>query len=103
MPAPNMTSSLTPKIGGKVSEDRRMTLQSFNNLIGQMVPMNNTDLCPQAGQMANPTTFTNEIMPDLSCPGSKFGGKRRRTTRRNKRRNKSRNRKIKRHVKTRRH
>jgi hypothetical protein len=25
------------------------------------------DLSPQSGQMANPNTFNNNIMPDLSC------------------------------------
>jgi hypothetical protein len=61
------------KIGGPVAEDRRMTLQAFNTLIKQMVPIQG-DLCPQKGQMSNP--FNNQIMPDLSCPGLKFGGRR---------------------------
>lgn len=61
------------KIGGPVAEDRRMTLQAFNTLIEQMVPIQG-DLCPQKGQMSNP--FNNQIMPDLSCPGLKFGGRR---------------------------
>jgi hypothetical protein len=61
------------KIGGKVSEDRRMTLNAFNQLIQLMVPLSG-NLCPPSGKMANP--FNNEIMPDLSCPASKFGGKR---------------------------
>jgi hypothetical protein len=64
------------KIGGEVAEDRRMTKQAFDSLIQQMVPLEGK-LCPQKGQMANP--FNNSIMPDLSCPGSKFGGKNRRT------------------------
>jgi hypothetical protein len=61
--------------GGSVAEDRRMTLQAFNTLIKQMVPITG-DLCPLSGQMFNP--FNNQIMPDLSCPGLKinFGGRR---------------------------
>jgi hypothetical protein len=39
-----------------------------------MVPLQG-NLCPQKGQMSNP--FNNQVMPDLSCPGAKFGGKRR--------------------------
>jgi hypothetical protein len=66
------------KIGGEIAEDRRMTVQAFNTLIQQMVPLQG-NLCPQKGQMLNP--FNNQIMPDLSCPGAKFGGKRK--TRRN--------------------
>ena len=61
--------------GGPVAEDRRMTLQAFNTLIQQMVPIQG-DLCPLSGKMFNP--FNNQIMPDLSCPGLKinFGGRR---------------------------
>ena len=59
------------KIGGPVAEDRRMTAQAFNSLIQQMVPLTG-DLSPQSGQMANPNTFTNNIMPDLSCSLSTF-------------------------------
>jgi hypothetical protein len=71
------------KIGGAVSQDRRMTLNAFNQLIESMVPLNG-NLCPQTGQMANP--FNNQIMSDLSCPGSKFGGGkyRKKTNRKNK-------------------
>lgn len=70
-------SKLTPskpsvKIGGEVAEDRRMTMQAFNTLIQQMVPLQG-NLCPQKGQIVNP--FNNQIMPDLSCPGAKFGGR----------------------------
>ena len=63
----------TPKIGGQVSEDKRMTMQAFNSLIKQMVTLQG-NLCPQKGQIVNP--FNNQIMPGLSCPGAKFGGKR---------------------------
>jgi hypothetical protein len=88
-------SRLTPskpvmKIGGEVAEDRRMTMQAFNTLIQQMTPLQG-NLCPQRGQIVNP--FNNQIMPDLSCPGLKFGGKRgkKRTQKRKKNgRNKSR-------------
>jgi len=59
------------KIGGEVAEDRRMTKTAFDVLIQQMVPLQG-DLCPQKGQMSNP--FNSDIMPDLSCPGNKFGG-----------------------------
>ena len=74
---PTMPTMPTMKIGGKVSEDRRMTGDAFNLLINQMVPLTG-NLCPQSGTMANP--FNNQIMPDLSCPGAKFGGRRRRRT-----------------------
>jgi hypothetical protein len=63
------------KIGGEIAEDRKMTKQAFDTLIQQMVPLQG-NLCPQKGQMSTP--FNNQIMPDLSCPGAKFGGKRRR-------------------------
>ena len=49
-----------------------MTKQAFDTLIQQMVTLQG-NLCPQRGQMSNP--FNNQIMPDLSCPGLKFGGK----------------------------
>jgi hypothetical protein len=67
------TSKSIFKIGGEVAEDRRMTKEAFNSLIQQMVPLQG-DLCPQKGKMANP--FNNNIMPDLSCPGLKMGGRR---------------------------
>jgi hypothetical protein len=51
-----------------------MTSQAFNSLVQKMVPIQG-DLCPLKGEMFNP--FNNQIMPDLSCPGSKFGGRRR--------------------------
>jgi len=75
------------KIGGEVAEDRRMTQQAFDTLISKMVPLQG-DLCPQKGEMADP--FNTQAAPDLSCPGLKFGGRRRRTrrtrkTRKNKR------------------
>ena len=54
------------KIGGEIAEDRRMTKNAFDLLIQEMIPLQ--------GDLFNP--FTNNIMPDLSCPGSKFGGKR---------------------------
>jgi hypothetical protein len=68
MPKPSI------KIGGEIAEDRRMTMQAFNSLIQQMAPIQG-NLCPQSGQIINP--FNNQIMPDLSCPGLKLGGKRR--------------------------
>jgi hypothetical protein len=68
-----------PKFGGPVAEDIRMTLQAFNQLIQEMVPLQG-ELCPLKGKMVNP--FNNQTMPDLSCPGLKFGGKRRHTKRR---------------------
>jgi hypothetical protein len=68
-----------PKFGGPVAEDTRMTLQAFNKLIEEMTPLTG-DLCPLQGKMVIP--FTDEMMPDLSCPGLKFGGKRRNTKRR---------------------
>ena len=66
------TSSPVAKIGGEVAEDRKMTKQAFDTLIQQMVTLQG-NLCPQKGQMSNP--FNNQIMPDLSCPSLKFGGK----------------------------
>lgn len=87
-PSTSITSSVpsisipSVKIGGAIAEDRRMTTPAFNSLIQQMVPLSG-NLCPQNGKMTNP--FNNVIMPDLSCPGSKFGGKRK-----NKKSNKSR-------------
>ena len=85
--------------GGSVAEDRRMTFEAFNTLIRAMVPLTG-NLCPQKPQtpsaMVDP--FNAKIMPDLSCPGMKFGGKRKRLFRtrknsRTKRRNTRRNRK----------
>jgi hypothetical protein len=55
-----------------------MTTQAFNALIQQMVPIQG-DLCPQSGKMFNP--FNNQVMPDLSCPGLKIGGKSKLNTR----------------------
>jgi len=69
---PKFTPPSMPKLGGPIAEDRRMTLQAFNTLIQQMVPLSG-DLCPQQGKMVDP--FNNSVMPDLSCPGAKFGGK----------------------------
>lgn len=60
-------------IGGKVAEDIRMTLQSFQLLVQNMKPLQG-NLCPQNG-IINPNPFNNQIMPDLSCSGIKFGGK----------------------------
>jgi len=60
------------KIGGEVAEDRKMTKQAFDTLIQQMVQLQG-NLCPQKGQILNP--FNNQIMPDLSCPDIKLGGK----------------------------
>ena len=62
------------KIGGSVAEDKRMTSKAFNTLVQQMVPLSG-NLCPTKGQMASP--FDNDMMPDLSCPMSAVGGKRR--------------------------
>jgi hypothetical protein len=74
-----------PKIGGPVAEDRRMTATAFNTLIEQMIPLSD-NLCPQQGKTVNP--FNNQIMPDLSCPGAKFGGKRNNKSKNKKSRNK---------------
>jgi hypothetical protein len=83
-PAVKIPAIPSVKLGGAIAEDRRMTKDAFNSLVKQMVPLNG-NLCPQSGTMANP--FNDQIMPDLSCPGSKFGGRRR--TRRYKKSNKS--------------
>jgi hypothetical protein len=71
------------KIGGEVAEDRRMTKDAFNSLIQEMSILEG-NLCPLKGKISNP--FTNSIMPDLSCPGLKLGGKRTRKHIRTKRR-----------------
>jgi hypothetical protein len=59
------------KIGGEVSEDIKMTNESFNALVQQMVPLQG-NLCPLKGKIVNP--FDNQVMPNLGCPGIKFGG-----------------------------
>ena len=84
MPSTPTMKMPTVKIGGAIAEDRRMSKDAFNSLINQMVTLTG-NLCPQSGTMANP--FNNQIMPDLSCPGAKFGGRRR--TRRYKKSKKS--------------
>ena len=72
MPQQTSLNKFTPKIGGPVSEDRRMTKEAFDLLVQQMEPLQG-NLCPQKGKVSNP--FNTQIMPDLSCPGAKFGGK----------------------------
>lgn len=74
------------KIGGKVAEDRRMTQQAFDTLISKMASLEG-DLCPQKGQIVNP--FNTQAAPDLSCPGFKFGGRRRTRKSRTKRHKKN--------------
>jgi hypothetical protein len=71
---PSFVKMPSMKIGGSVAEDKRMTADAFNILVQQMVPLSG-NLCPAKGQMASP--FNNKIMPDLSCPVSQVGGKRR--------------------------
>jgi hypothetical protein len=51
-----------------------MTKEAFDSLIQQMVPLQG-DLCPQNGTIVNP--FNDQMMPDLSCPSLKFGGRKR--------------------------
>jgi hypothetical protein len=68
-----MASKPNIKIGGEVAEDSRMTMQAFNSLVQQMVPLQG-NLCPQKGTIIDP--FNNQLMPDLSCPATKIGGKR---------------------------
>jgi hypothetical protein len=53
------------------------------------------NLCPQSGTMANP--FNNQLMPDLSCIGTKIGGRKTRRYKNNK--NKEKNKKSKKHRK----
>ena len=67
----NTISKLT-KIGGEVAEDRRVTNQAFNTLVQKMVPLQQDNLSPLQGEIVNP--FNNDIMPNLSCPGTKFTG-----------------------------
>jgi hypothetical protein len=74
--------------GGPIAEDIRMTLQAFNTLIQQMVPIQG-ELCPQNGKIFNP--FNNQTMPDLSCPGLKIGGRRKLKTRKLKKRKSKKN------------
>jgi hypothetical protein len=71
-PQKTSQNKFIPKIGGLISEDRRMTKEAFNLLVQQMEPLQG-NLCPQKGKVSNP--FNAQIMPDLSCPGAKFGGK----------------------------
>lgn len=59
--------------GGKVAEDIRMTPQAYNVLISKMIPITG-QLSPVKGQMSEP--FDEKVMPELSCPGLKFGGRR---------------------------
>ena len=58
--------------GGKVAEDIRMTPYAYNTLISKMIEITG-QLSPVKGQMADP--FDERVMPDLSCPGLKFGGR----------------------------
>jgi hypothetical protein len=88
--AQGVTQPQKKMFGGPVAEDVRMTSSAFNSLIQQMVQIQG-DLCPLKGKMFSP--FDNQIMPDLSCPGSKisFGGKYKRKSKKNKsKKNKSR-------------
>ena len=87
----------TIKIGGKVLEDVRMTPQAYNILISKMIPITG-QLSPEKGQMADP--FDEKVMPELSCPGLKFGG---RNIRRNKNRKTRKTRKIRKQKKSKRH
>ena len=86
MPTTSTRMSMpTMKIGGPVAEDKRMTLNAFNSLMQQMVPLQG-NLCPQSGQMASNNTFKGQtIMPDLSCPGAvtMIAGKTRKNTKKN--------------------
>jgi hypothetical protein len=91
-PAPTKPSKPILKIGGEIDEDKRMTMQAFNSLIQQMVPLQG-DLCPQRGQIVNP--FDNQMMPNLSCPGLTFGGKKRTQKRRKTIRKRGKSRKYK--------
>jgi hypothetical protein len=61
--------------GGPVAEDRRVTFTAFNALIRGMKPLSPSDLCPQKGDIVDPFTGNNDIMPDLSCPGAVTGGR----------------------------
>ena len=91
-----------PKIGGQVAEDVRMTQQAFNNLVSQMVNLTG-DFCPQSGNMAI-NIFNQQMMPDLSCPGAKFGGKKlKRRTRHNRKSKKLKKMKKSKKQKTRKH
>jgi len=60
----------SPKIGGKIAEDIRMTAKVFNKCIIAMELITDINKCPQSGKMFD--EFENRIMPDLSCPGSTF-------------------------------
>lgn len=102
---PTTTTTMTPtttmkqsvfKIGGPVSEDTKMTMNAFNVLIEGMVPLSG-NLCPQQGKMSNP--FNAKLMPDLSCPGAKFGGrqKKSRKNKKSKRSKKSKRRNTRKH------
>lgn len=83
------------KIGGEVAEDRRMTKEAFDKLIQNMVKLQQGNLCPQKGDLINP--FNDKIMPDLSCPGVMFGGKKYRRKLKTKKHKKTKKRHSRRH------
>ena len=69
---------IMPKFGGQIDEDVRVTKEAYDNLILGMVPLKE-NLCPQVGQIIHPFIVwpsMENLMPDLSCPGTKFGGRR---------------------------
>ena len=71
------STTATPiKSSKSIAEDVRMDKTSFQKLINEMIPLTD-NLSPQKGKMFDP--FTNIIMPNLSCPSLKFGGKKRKT------------------------
>lgn len=83
------------KIGGEVAQDRRMTKEAFDKLIQNMVKLQQGNLCPQKGDLINP--FNDKIMPDLSCPGVMFGGKKYRRKLKTKKHKKTKKRHSRRH------
>lgn len=56
----------------KVAEDVKMTKTAFDTLVKNMTPLSG-DLCPQSGPLVE-GIFTDEQMPDLSCPSEKKSG-----------------------------
>jgi len=87
----------TFKIGGPVAEDRKMTLETFNSLIEQMVALQG-NLCPLQGNIFNPFTNQTKTMPDLSCLGVKIGGKHNKSKKRRQKNKK--NKRTQKHKKT---
>jgi hypothetical protein len=76
---PNQTTQNRQTTRGRtVAEDLRITQSAFDSLIEQMTQLNENNLCPQQNPQIEPIkegTFTQELMPDLSCSKIQTAGK----------------------------